>query len=615
MNPRSLARIFFALLVVATVGAFFVTQRLKSGQPVVKRLALQKFFSPNGDGRKDTASIAFDLPKGDRVTVDVVNPNGDRIRRILDGVSFRRGSHAMTWDGRADDGTVPPDGTYYVRVTLRRQGRAATGVRGIELVTTPPEPRLLSVSPSWLPARRPGPVTFRYTGPSVVRPLYAIWRTDERPAKRVATLLGDRQTHTIRWDGLIHGRPAEAGEYAVSVSVRNRALIEGTAPPRLPPTRRQAHPRTGFTIGGTSVAPPLEPVRAGAVAGFDVYGGSARVAWRLQRLGGGRVLARGRNGTAPLGPKRPGVSGAPSTTAGPRRRLDLRIPRRARTGVHILTLAAGGRPARVPVVVRGGRTRVLVVVRGGRTRVLVVVPALEWQGSNPLDDDADGFADSLYRARAIPLGRPFAGGVPPVGLGSEVGPLLRFLDGAGIPYELTTDLALARDRGPRLAGYPGVVLAGDTPWLTPGLAAELRGYVQAGGQVASFGKASLRRRASVTPTVVARATPPARVNALGEVTRVTKAPAASLSARIDSLGLLAAGAPGPFTVFEDSTELPRGATALTRGDRPPARTAFVAYKLGSGLVVRVGTPQWEQALVPGSAAAATTERLWALLSR
>src|ERR671928_1459146 len=97
-TPRTLSRVVFALLVLATVAAFFVTQRLKSGQPVVKRLALQKTFSPNGDGRKDRASIAFDLPKGDRVTVDVVNENGDRVKRLRDGVSLASGEHAPSRD-------------------------------------------------------------------------------------------------------------------------------------------------------------------------------------------------------------------------------------------------------------------------------------------------------------------------------------------------------------------------------------------------------------------------------------------------------------------------------------------------------------------------------------
>src|SRR5436309_231207 len=109
MTPRTLARAVFLLLLLATVAAFFVTQKLKSGQPVVERLALQRFFSPNGDGRKEGARIAFRLPRGDRVTVDVVDLDGDRVRRLTDGASLHRGEHALLWDGRADDGTVPPD--------------------------------------------------------------------------------------------------------------------------------------------------------------------------------------------------------------------------------------------------------------------------------------------------------------------------------------------------------------------------------------------------------------------------------------------------------------------------------------------------------------------------
>src|SRR5256714_7469375 len=211
VSSSALARSVFVLLVLATVAAFFVTQRLKSGQPVVKRLALQRYFSPNGDGRKDRARISFFLPKGDLVTVDVVDGEGDRVRRLVDGRSLRRGRHVYSWSGRADDGTVPPDGTYYVRVTLRRQGRAATGVRGIELVTEPPRPKLVAVTPSWLPARSPGPITIGYTGPSAVPPVYGIWRTHGRGPRRVATLTGDRQTHSIRWDGRIGGRAAPAG--------------------------------------------------------------------------------------------------------------------------------------------------------------------------------------------------------------------------------------------------------------------------------------------------------------------------------------------------------------------------------------------------------------------
>src|SRR2546423_7475379 len=181
VSSSALARSVFVLLVLATVAAFFVTQRLKSGQPVVKRLALQRYFSPNGDGRKDRARISFFLPKGDLVTVDVVDGEGDRVRRLVDGRSLRRGRHVYSWSGRADDGTVPPDGTYYVRVTLRRQGRAATGVRGIELVTEPPHPRVLAVRPPWVPARHEAAGATPDTGPPPVAPGHPDWPPPPAP--------------------------------------------------------------------------------------------------------------------------------------------------------------------------------------------------------------------------------------------------------------------------------------------------------------------------------------------------------------------------------------------------------------------------------------------------
>ena len=136
------ALVAFALLSAATLAAFFVTQRLKDSDPVVKRIATPLVVSPNGDKRKDTARISFELPKGDRTTVAIVTAGGDERRRLLDDKRLPSGRQAIDWDGRDDDGNVLGDGQYYVRVSLRRQGRAVTGPRPITLDTTPPRPRL-----------------------------------------------------------------------------------------------------------------------------------------------------------------------------------------------------------------------------------------------------------------------------------------------------------------------------------------------------------------------------------------------------------------------------------------------------------------------------------------
>ena len=59
---RPLVRAVFALLVVATIAAFLVTQQLKSEFPLVIRFAAKPLnFSPNGDGaatRPSSGSIS-----------------------------------------------------------------------------------------------------------------------------------------------------------------------------------------------------------------------------------------------------------------------------------------------------------------------------------------------------------------------------------------------------------------------------------------------------------------------------------------------------------------------------------------------------------------------------
>jgi hypothetical protein len=143
----------------------------------------------------------------------------------------------------------------------------------------------------------------------------------------------------------------------------------------------------------------------------------------------------------------------------------------------------------------------------------------------------------------------------------------------------------------------------------------LSGYVQAGGRVALFGADSLRRRVSVTQSALERPTPPARVNALGEVTGLVTGPAAPLAATADTLGLFAGtdGVLGPFTDFDESIQLPRGSRALTAAGRE--RAALVAYRLGRGLVIRMGTPQWGRAIARDPEVAAVTRRTWEVLSR
>jgi hypothetical protein len=580
------ALVVFALLAVATVGAFFVTQRLKRGSAVVKKISTPLYVSPNGDGRKDVAHVSFRLPKADHVTVTIVDGAGEEVRRLVDDKPLRRGTHRFVWSGRDNSGSVPPDGRYYLRVILRDQGRATTAPRGILLVTTPPRPRLVSVTPSRIaPGRRD--VTIRFSGPTNPVPVISVYRTGAGPATLVRRFDGTVGSQTGHWDGTdSRGRPVPPGTYAIAVTVQNRARVAGSAPPKLPPTAKSAARGTGVTVSGAEASGPLSPVRAGTVARVQIPGVHGRVRYTLTRVGDARPLRRGKSRAAAA---------------------RIGIPGRARTGLYTLRLRTRRGPVAVPLAVRGD----------GSGRVLVVLPAISWQGANPADDDANGFPDTLADSQSVALDRPFALGRLPTALTRETAPLLAFLDRRHLGYDLTTDLALAQGAGPRIAGHSGLLFAGSELWLTEALDRDLRSYVEGGGRMASFGTDAFRRTVGVNSAQLASPSGPQQTNVFGEQTAMATSAAAPLVVSRDGAGLFGGsdGFIGLFTRFEQQRALVRGATVLSAAGRDPHRPAFVAYRLGKGTVVRVGAPQWAAALGGDSEVQAVTRSTWDLLSR
>ena len=137
------ARVTFVILVLSTFAAFFVAQRLKSEPPVINVPQITRYFSPNGDGKKDVSDIAFVIKVADEATVDVVNLDGDRVRRLIDSVPMQPNKWRRTsWDGKDDDGNVVPDGQYRLRVALRDEGRSAIVQKTMRVDTKAPTPRV-----------------------------------------------------------------------------------------------------------------------------------------------------------------------------------------------------------------------------------------------------------------------------------------------------------------------------------------------------------------------------------------------------------------------------------------------------------------------------------------
>ena len=176
----------------------------------------------------------------------------------------------------------------------------------------------------------------------------------------------------------------------------------------------------------------------------------------------------------------------------------------------------------------------------------------------------------------------------------EVAPLLRFLDRERLPYDLTTDLSLARARGPgarqraRRRRSRGTADLAAAPGARPP-AGRGRG-ARAGGRV--FGGESLRADGGArSASVLRNPSPPRPDDLFGERTSIfasdPPAPLRGESRRaravrgVDSLF-------GEFSLFERSDRLPPDAELLTAAGREEGEPAFVGYRLGKGTVVRAG---------------------------
>jgi hypothetical protein len=593
------ARLAFAALVLATVGAFFVTQRLKSSPPLVVRPHISSVFSPDPDARVRRAKVSFWIVRGDDVSVSIVDREGRIVRTLLDGFHLpERVRIRRWWDGRTSSGAVAPDGRYRVRVALIHQGRTIDLLQTIRVDTRPPRPRVVSIEPqtgggpAFLPQEGIDAVTVRVAGTERRRSRVVIWRTDVSSPRKVGQIVVPFEQDTARWDGTLDGRPAPAGTYLMGVLVADRPGNAGTFPRRLPPQPGHVPGRAGVTIRYLAAVPPLAPVKAGSRATVlvDARGGPYR--WALRRHGSPGVLSSGR-GRDP--------------------RLRVAVPR-GQSGLHVLTIVSGAHRAEVPIAVRTSKAR----------SVLVVLPALTWQGRARVDDDGNGMPDTLdddALRPAVRLARPVA--ALPAGLREGEGALLRFLDENLLRYDLTTDAALATRSGPSLTGHRGVVLAGDARWITPELRRSLRAYVRRGGRVWSLGVDALRRTVALRDGRLVGPTPPTATDALGARPRQPlerpDEPATIVTYLEDPTLDLFAGTGGEFPgydAYETLASFAPSAELLTAAGAVADTPVIAAWRLGDGIAIHTGLPQLAQrALEDDLDAAALVRRIWVVLGR
>jgi hypothetical protein len=601
-----LAAVVFGTLVIATFGAFFVAQRLKNAPSIVQQFKRTPVFSPNHDGRKDRAYVSFKLKRTDDVTVSVIDHEGDEVRVLADDQRIPAYTPTrFVWDGRTDAGALAPDGSYRIRITLRREGRSVTVALIIRLDLTPPRPRVVSIGPAkdfgpeLLPLADGGEADVHLLAPGF-KPIIRLFKTGPGPTRLVDTWPLADGTTVWHWNGTTRsGRPVSPGTYLVSLETRDLAGNRGVSPP----LNRRGLPATtygaklpghgGITVRYLGVSPPPTATPAGDPVQFFVDARRRPWTWSLRRVGSNQATPPRRK-TSP--------------------RVRLHAPGR-QSGVYLMQVRTATHTTTVPFAVQSGE----------RHSVLVVLPVMTWQGRNSLDDDGDGLPNLLDRGVGVKLNRVYTGDGLPTAFAQRDAPLLTWLDRNRHRYDITTDVALAQNQGPRLEGHKGVILPSDVRWLPRGLQQRLRSYVRDGGRLASFGVDSLRRQVSLSRRGrLVDPTPPASTDIFGaRLRRLQALPTPThLVVAVDDQSLQpfagTSGSFGPFQVIQEADALGAKpvATAITE-DPQTERPVIAATRLGKGLVFRFPLPELPahlSARANDPDTAALLQRTWTLLS-
>jgi FlgD Ig-like domain/N,N-dimethylformamidase beta subunit-like, C-terminal len=611
----------FVALAIATVAAFFFTQHLKvttpllAGFPAPAPSAINpidgqvcRVSGPKGTVKPISHRSMFVsfylLNRSDDVDVYIVNNDGTIVRTLASGVHMQGGRHPVrrtfTWDGRLANGAVAPDGNYFIRVALVHQGRTvlisnSSGPEPVTVKTVPPRPLVTAVSPSLIPQPTGGSVTIKYTGTDGLNARVLIYRTGLPGGPMLVKSYASGRRTTTTWDGTIKGRPAPQGTYLVGLKVTDRACNTGRFPPELPPVPGTT-PHAGVTVRYLAAEPPLTPVPAGTRATVYVDARRHAYQWSLQRAaageGAGAKVAR-------AGAK---VASGSSTS------FQLQVPLPASgPGLYELSLHYGPHRTVVPLVATAAHPT--------HSPVLVVMPALTWQGRNPVDDNGDGVPDTLQAGDPIQLQRPLVNGLP-AGFADLTG-LLAYLQRSHLPFDLTTDLGLAQGVGPALHSARGVVFAGDEPWVPVALAQALRRYTAGGGHVLSLGIDSLRSTVAVGPGRVSAPTAPAATDIFGaRPGAVLASHDALILAGRDRLHIFTStsGALRGYPSYQRFAPTTSYGPVASAAGTSTAAPAIIGYRIAKGIVIDIGLPGFGTSLARNFDARQLVSSIWGVLT-
>jgi FlgD Ig-like domain len=207
-------------LLGATAAAFAVTERLKLERSPITGTKVDRVFSPVCECARDVAVVSFVLRRAGTVTVDMLDGDGERVRRLVRDREEQRGRVSYTWDGRDDTDRIVEEGIYRPRVVLEEHGRTIVLPNPIRVDTTAPRIRFLRARPQVFSPDGDGRrdrLTARYETNEAAR---AMMLVDGR--RRVLSKFRSTEGQLV-WFGRVNGRPVPPGTYEIRLRAFDRA--------------------------------------------------------------------------------------------------------------------------------------------------------------------------------------------------------------------------------------------------------------------------------------------------------------------------------------------------------------------------------------------------------
>jgi hypothetical protein len=274
---RVLTTVTLLGLLVATAGAFAITEHLKLEKSPVYATKVSKVLSPVCNCPTGKAIVHIKLRHTGRVTVIIVDAQGHKVATIAPNVLVHAHSpQHFPWYGQTDAGGRAPDGVYYPWVQLPR--RTFRFINKIVLDTKPPQ--VLSAT-GLKPVLLVGPgrsAAIRYAFSEPAHALVYLGR------RRIIVGRKTRPQAKIKWTGGLDHRPVPAGTYVLSIGARDLAGNETPAAMRKSVT---------VVVRYVELTPQRITVGSGGRIRVHVETAARHYKWRLRKRHGerrGKVL-------------------------------------------------------------------------------------------------------------------------------------------------------------------------------------------------------------------------------------------------------------------------------------------------------------------------------------